>query len=116
MEKEFTVEPTGLYTIQQTANYLGVSRVTINNWCKRHDSTRLPYEINKMNGRKLFKGAFSYKTMMNINTFTCLARCEKLNFHLFFAKMFFPAYPYFLVIISYNIETKRYILVEVIFH
>lgn len=56
MEKEFTVEPTGLYTIQQTANYLGVSRVTINNWCKRHDSTRLPYEINKMNGRKLFKG------------------------------------------------------------
>ena len=56
MEKEFIVEPSGLYTIQQTANYLGVSRITINNWCKRHDSTRLPYEINAMNGRKLFLG------------------------------------------------------------
>jgi len=61
------VIPEGRYTVLQAAAYLGISRGTITRWTKRTGASRLPFEDNVMNGRKVIRGVHLIRIKNNLN-------------------------------------------------
>ena len=61
------VIPEGKYTVLEAAAYLGKSRGTITRWTKRTGVSKLPFEDNVMNGRKVIRGVHLIRIKNNLN-------------------------------------------------
>lgn len=55
--------PSRNYTTQEVAEVLGVTRQTVNNYCR---SKLLRYGVSRANGRKFFKGSEILRVMQTI--------------------------------------------------
>lgn len=67
MNANENIEPTAFYTVTQAASFLGVERTTIRRWCSRTDSSKLPYQVNVMNGRKAIQGRHLIRLKHNLS-------------------------------------------------